>query len=176
VTPDFAELFAFCDLHASRWQQWRARQWSQKPLVDDLLRMLYFDLEGFPIPSDGMVDPCIVWARLREHRDVHVARDDLPDGSWLSTVWLGIDHSFGMGKPLLFETMRFEAEPHRIAISNDISAMNVAGHIDAYAEMEFPDPYGEPGETTTQLRYATREEACAVHNEIVRRLRIREGH
>lgn len=32
---------------------------------------------------------------------------DLPDGKWVSTVWLGIDHNFGFGPPLIFETMVF---------------------------------------------------------------------
>lgn len=29
-------------------------------------------------------------------------------GSWVSTVFLGLDHNFGEGPPLLFETMVFE--------------------------------------------------------------------
>lgn len=28
-------------------------------------------------------------------------------GGWLSTVWLGLDHSHGEGKPLIFESMLF---------------------------------------------------------------------
>jgi hypothetical protein len=32
----------------------------------------------------------------------------LPDGKWVSTVWLGIDHRFGGdGPPLIFESMVF---------------------------------------------------------------------
>lgn len=36
-----------------------------------------------------------------------VKQDTLPNGMWVSTVFLGLDHSFGNGKPLLFETMVF---------------------------------------------------------------------
>lgn len=39
-----------------------------------------------------------------------VALDDVPlgDGAWrVSTVFLGVDHSFGEGSPVLFETMVF---------------------------------------------------------------------
>ena len=40
-----------------------------------------------------------------------VAQDTLPNGRWVSTVWLGLDHSFGDdGPPLIFETMVFPSE------------------------------------------------------------------
>ena len=32
---------------------------------------------------------------------------NLPDGKVVSTVWLGLDHQFGDGPPLIFETMVF---------------------------------------------------------------------
>lgn len=34
----------------------------------------------------------------------------LPGGARVSTVWLGLDHQFGDGPPLIFETMVFPAE------------------------------------------------------------------
>lgn len=37
-----------------------------------------------------------------------VGRTELPDGVWVSTVFLGLDHAWGGGPPLLFETMIFE--------------------------------------------------------------------
>lgn len=39
-----------------------------------------------------------------------VARDVLPDGRLVSTVWLGFDHAFGEGPPMIFETMVFSAD------------------------------------------------------------------
>jgi hypothetical protein len=40
-----------------------------------------------------------------------VAQETLPDGRWLSTVFLGFDHNYGReGPPLLFETMLFKSE------------------------------------------------------------------
>jgi hypothetical protein len=39
-----------------------------------------------------------------------VAQETLPDGRWLSTVFLGFDHQYGTGAPLLFETMLFKSE------------------------------------------------------------------
>jgi hypothetical protein len=141
VIPDFAALFAFCDLHASR-----ARGWQ--------FDLRYFDRQGFPIPRDGDVEPALVWARLRAANPAYVtvAKDEVPDGSRLSTVWLGLDHGWG-GPPLFFETMRFSA----------------MGEV-----LEFPDP--ETDESTTELRYGSEEEAAAAHHEILRRLRVRLGH
>lgn len=37
-----------------------------------------------------------------------VAETTLPDGKWVSTVWLGLNHSYGDGPPMIFETMVFE--------------------------------------------------------------------
>jgi hypothetical protein len=51
------------------------------------------------------------WARSFEKRpDRRVAETTLPDGTWISTVWLGLDHSFGSGPPLIFETMVFPSQ------------------------------------------------------------------
>ena len=36
-----------------------------------------------------------------------VAETTLPNGKWISTVFLTIDHSFGSGPPILFESMVF---------------------------------------------------------------------
>lgn len=45
------------------------------------------------------------------HRNLEYKRvfaSTLPDGRWLSTVWIGINHRFfGDGPPLIFETMLF---------------------------------------------------------------------
>jgi hypothetical protein len=159
----FTELFAFCDLHASR-------VW----LADGLPRftLRYFDRQGFPIPARDGVEPTLVWAQMREHDDAIVAVDPLPDGSRLSTVWLGLDHGFS-GPPLIFETMRFSAESEEITLVGP----GVREHtVRCSPSMEFPDPFGEPGDTTDQLRYTTEEEALAAHHEIVRRIVVREGH
>lgn len=60
------------------------------------------------------------WARWMETADTVVARTD--NGVlWISTVFLGIDHSFGGGPPLVFETMTFltdgfEKETERLKV------------------------------------------------------------
>ena len=48
------------------------------------------------------------WARSFEDMDDRrVAETTLPDGKDVSTVWLGLDHAFGRGPPLIFESMVF---------------------------------------------------------------------
>ena len=51
-------------------------------------------------------DDIIKWAMSFEVGDRSVAHDK-KDGIRVSTVFLGIDHQFGEGEPLLFETMIF---------------------------------------------------------------------
>ncbi len=46
------------------------------------------------------------WGKWFQDADRHVAKTE-KDDIRVSTVFLGIDHSFGEGKPLLFETMIF---------------------------------------------------------------------
>ena len=46
------------------------------------------------------------WAEWFESAERHVAQDEV-DGVSISTVFLGLDHQFGGGPPLLFETMIF---------------------------------------------------------------------
>lgn len=56
------------------------------------------------IPTDDLLE----WARNFEGANRHVARTEVRPGLVVSTVFLGLDHSFGDGPPLLFETMTFE--------------------------------------------------------------------
>lgn len=49
------------------------------------------------------------YAKIAE-AERRVARDTTPDGKVVSTVWLGIDHAFSGGPPLIFETMVFPSE------------------------------------------------------------------
>jgi hypothetical protein len=158
---DLSELFAFCDLHSSRWFLWGV----------SIERPMYFDRQGFPIPGDDEMPPVLKWAELGEDLDYRrVAYDDLPDGSYLSTVWLGLDHGW-CGLPRLFETMRFCDDKDVDWIEGpDGTRRMTTGH----EPHDFPDPV--TGELVEQLRYTTEEEALAMHHEIVRRLRLTLGH
>ena len=47
------------------------------------------------------------WAKDFEESDRQVASTCLLNRVWISTVWMGLDHSFGSGPPLIFESMAF---------------------------------------------------------------------
>lgn len=136
----------------------------------------YYDRQGFPLPGMAL-DPweesaTKKWAELSQNQEyVRVAWDELPDGSYLSTVWLGLDHGWS-GRPLFFETMRFGHEYEHEILALD----GTTTHMKARETLDFPDIFGEPGAMTSQDRYGSEEEALAAHHEIVRRLRIQEGH
>lgn len=65
----------------------------------------YYDKDGTPI-SDVMT-----WGlKLQDPEYKRVAKDTLDDGRMVSTVWLGLDHGWGDGPPLIFETMVFSSK------------------------------------------------------------------
>jgi len=62
---------------------------------------MYYDKQGNPLSSTEVNS-------LLEDREYRtVGRDKLQDGTVVSTVWLGIDHSLGSKEPVIFETMVF---------------------------------------------------------------------
>ncbi len=50
------------------------------------------------------------WGTWFETANRKVAETEIPDGRVVSTVFLGLDHNFGDGPPILFETMVFPAD------------------------------------------------------------------
>lgn len=65
------------------------------------------DDEGVPyaVPEESAQD----WARTLTQEKRRVAKDEV-DGYLISTVFLGMDHRYGEGEPLLYETMVFGAD------------------------------------------------------------------
>mgnify|MGYP001584262846 FL=1 len=49
----------------------------------------------------------MTWGKFFESPDRIVKQENLPNGKRVSTVFLGLDHNFGEGEPLLFESMVF---------------------------------------------------------------------
>lgn len=85
---------------------------------------LYFDKEGKSIKS-------MKWCKLFEDMDYKIIKQEtLSNGFRVSTVWLGIDHSFGSGRPLIFETMVFPTETLEEQDTNRYSTLEEAikGH------------------------------------------------
>ena len=64
----------------------------------------YWILEGHePVSVDRDT-----WAAWYQDTDRHVATDTLPNGYWISTVFLGFNYAMpGQDEPVLFETMVF---------------------------------------------------------------------
>ena len=51
------------------------------------------------------------WSKDLEKKEYKIVKQEiLPNGKWVSTVWLGLDHSYRNGPPLIFETMVFPKE------------------------------------------------------------------
>jgi len=64
---------------------------------------LFYDRKGQPISRDEFV--------LQWQPDTQIVARFQDERILISTVWLGIDHQFGVGKPLIFETMVFVNDP-----------------------------------------------------------------
>ena len=62
----------------------------------------YYDRQGRPMTL-------VEWAETFEHQSDYkiVEQTTLPNGRWVSTVWLGLNHQYGDGPPLIFETLVF---------------------------------------------------------------------
>ena len=61
----------------------------------------YYDRQGCVMPREKYV------AAFDDPNYHRVALDTFPDGTHVSTVWLGLDHNLGGGRPLIFETCIF---------------------------------------------------------------------
>ena len=110
---------------------------------------MYYDSDGQPMEM-------MAWAKAQTPEHKRVAEDTIEVAGksyWVSTVWLGLDHSFGLGgPPLIFETMAFcGPKPGK-----DSRLGPCVCDADGCELMD---------------RYATKEEALAGHQEICERVR-----
>jgi hypothetical protein len=86
----------------------------------------YYDFDGNPIDV-------LEWGRLFESSDRVLARTFVDDGTEISTVWLGLDYSFGHGTPLIFETMIFGGPHDEYQDRHTNRDAALAGHDQAVA-------------------------------------------
>lgn len=101
-------------------------------------RDIYFDRDGSPLDADQLHE------RLEDPAYRRVAESNV-GFYWVSTVWLGINHAFDDGPPVIFETMIFSRADREL---NDIAGQRgLAGHY--------------------QERYRTEAKALAGHARIV---------
>ena len=108
----------------------------------------YYDREGNPISLHE-------FAALFETGNYKIVKQTTVDKQIVSTVWLGIDHSFGDTEaPLIFETMLMSVDLHPKVFFNKV-----------YLTPDFSDEWG------FQERYSTEEEALKRHDEIVQMIK-----
>jgi hypothetical protein len=93
----------------------------------------YYDRQGQPLTPG-------VWAwRFADSSDKRLARTTLPDGRWVSTVWLGFDHPPHEGLPLIFETTVFGSRGHSERVDGSrysTEAEAIAGHTRLVAKWD----------------------------------------
>lgn len=71
-------------------------------------RPRYYKRDGTPYPNTSENEALFAWAKDLENLEYKRVEWTEIGNVQVSTVWLGLDHSFGIGdKPLIFETMIF---------------------------------------------------------------------
>lgn len=65
-------------------------------------------LETEMYDRDGKVIDLVTWSELHSNMDYRVVEQTVIGEYLVSTVWLGIDHSYGDGPIKIFETMIFK--------------------------------------------------------------------
>lgn len=71
-------------------------------------RPRYYQRDGKPYPNNQHNAALFAWAKDMEDPKKKIVKQDnvgLFGAFWVSTVWLGLDHNFFSGKPIIFETM-----------------------------------------------------------------------
>lgn len=70
------------------------------------MKPTYYKMDGTPYEGN---DPVLQWAKDMEKGN-KIKLTLLPDGIRISTVWLGLDHNLGEGRPLIYESMVFDKD------------------------------------------------------------------
>ena len=87
------------------------------------------DANGDPVECDDLIK----WGKALENETARCVDRTEKNGVLVSTVFLGIDHSFGNGEPLLFETMIFGGPHDQFTDRYTTRADAQAGHKRACA-------------------------------------------
>lgn len=77
--------------------------------------MRYYDRQGRAISLKQ-------WLVLFNDREYQIVKQSRDVGKLVSTIWLGLDHSFGSGPPVIFETMVFKLGKDGEMIPDDIAS------------------------------------------------------
>lgn len=90
--------------------------------------LVFFDRDGNTI---GLTEWTLAFESMAYRR---VAESRTPNGNRVSTVWLGLNHQFGEGAPLIFETMVFRDGEEVACYRYATLAEAEVGHVAAVAE------------------------------------------
>jgi hypothetical protein len=94
------------------------------------------DAEGNPVPEPDL----LTWGKWLETADRQLAKDQLPNGVTVSTVFLGLDHSFFGGPPMLWESMIFGGPEDQYQERYASREEALAGHARAVLLAQMPKP------------------------------------
>jgi hypothetical protein len=101
--------------------------------------MLHYRLDGHEpvLMKTDTAEEVIEWARWYETAERQVMSTKLIDGSVISTFFLGLDHQWGHGPPLLFETALFSGEKHfDPVLRREVSDSSVVARYSTWAQAE----------------------------------------
>lgn len=88
----------------------------------------YYDRQGNPAALED-------WAAASERADRHVGDTTIGDDVRVSTVFLGLDHNWGVGPPHIFETMVFGGDLDEECVRYSTEAQALAGHDEMVARV-----------------------------------------
>lgn len=110
--------------------------------------------DGTPYPDTeaGLLE----WAQDISDFSKKLVKQERVGRFWISTVWLGLDHSFGYGEPKIFESMVFDKRRRR-------------GHKRIFKF--FGKKHKDIGIEMAQERYSTLDDALAGHGELCRKFK-----
>lgn len=79
----------------------------------------------------------MTWARWFETaRDERIVKQETIGDHWISTVFLGLDHQYGDGPPLIFETMAFKRGPETEGVGEEVLTERTSTYDEAEAAHE----------------------------------------
>jgi hypothetical protein len=137
----------------------------------------YYHRDGKPIYSTELMPDFMQWAMLFETEERCIAETKTIYGERLSTIFLGMDHSFNShpdAPPILFETMLFAPRSieMRQALRERLRRASSAVMNGAWDKMEWEETKAERRiaknypHDQLQIRYVTEREALDKHEEL----------
>lgn len=103
------------------------------------------DQTPYPDTKEGLFE----WGKDLDDPKKRIVEHTRVGRFWVSTVWVGLNRNYGGGKPLIFESMVFDKRRAKLWTFNGKKIKDM-------------------GETKTQVRYSSLDDAIAGHAELCR--------